>query len=303
MYDLIIIGAGPAGLTAAVYAARKKLKTLVLTKDVGGQTIWSFGIENYLGFRMIPGIELVRKFEEHIKEFDVELKTNKGVTGIMKKDNYFEIFTKDNEYSGKAVIIASGKIPRKLNVPGEDEFLGKGVAYCATCDAPLFAGKDVAVIGSGNSALDAAFQLSQIGKKIYIININSGLGGDEITQDKVKSADNIEIINNAKTLEINGDVFVNNIKIKDTIKGIEKIISVQGVFVEIGSVPSSDFAKGLLEMNDLKEIKINCKGETSAAGIFAAGDVTNIPAKQIISAAGDGCKAALSAYDYLIKTR
>ena len=303
MHDTIIIGAGPAGLTAAVYAARKKLKTLVLSKDVGGQTIWSFGVENYLGFRLISGVELVRRFEEHVREFEVELKTDNEVTGIEQKDDYFDVHTKDEKYRGKTVVIASGKIPRKLNVPGEEKFLGRGVAYCATCDAPLFLGKDVAVIGGGNAALDAALQLSQIGKQIYVININAELGGDEITRDKIKAADNIGVLNNAQTLEISGEVFVNGIKIRDKTRGDERAIDVQGVFVEIGSVPSSDFARGLVEVNDSGEIKVNCRSETNIPGIFAAGDVTDVSAKQIIAAAGDGCKAAISAYDHLIRKK
>jgi alkyl hydroperoxide reductase subunit F len=265
LYDVIIIGAGPAGLTAAIYAARKKLKTLVLSRDVGGQTIWSFGVENYPGFRIISGIELVRKFEEHVRDFGVELKTS--------------------------------------NVPGENEFLGKGVAYCATCDAPIFAGKDVAVVGGGNAALEAALQLSEIGEQIYIINASHELGGDEITRDKVKSKNNIEIINNSEVTEISGGKFVSGIKIKNKLSGGEKTINVQGVFIEIGSIPSTIFAKGFLEMNALNEIIINCRSETNVPGVFAAGDVTNGPAKQIISAAGDGCKAALAAYEYLMKMK
>jgi alkyl hydroperoxide reductase subunit F len=306
MYDVIIIGAGPAGLTAAIYAARKNLKTIVLSMDVGGQTIWSFGVENYPGFRVISGIELVGKFEEHVREFGVELKTSNEVQSIKQAGNHFEVFVKnvkDVKYEGKTIIAASGKIPSKLNVPGENEFLGKGVAYCATCDAPIFAGKDVAVVGGGNSALEAAFQLSEIGEQIYIINASLNLSGDEITRDKVETKNNIEIINNSEVTEISGGKFVSGIRIKDKLSGGDKTINVQGVFIEIGSIPSTGFAKGFLEMNALNEIIINCRSETSVPGVFAAGDVTNGPAKQIISAAGDGCKAALAAYEYLMKIK
>jgi len=309
LYDVIIIGAGPAGLTAAIYATRKKLKTLVLSRDVGGQTIWSFGVENYPGFRVISGIELVRKFEEHVRDFGVELKTSSEVQSIKQADKHFEVFVKNAKdvknvkYEGKTVIAASGKIPRKLNVPGENEFLGKGVAYCATCDAPIFAWKDVAVVGGGNAALEAALQLSGIGEQIYIINASHELGGDEITRDKFNSKNNLEIINNSEVTEISGGKFVSGIKIKNKLSGGEKTINVQGVFIEIGSIPSTIFAKGFLEMNALNEIIINCRSETNVPGVFAAGDVTNGPAKQIISAAGDGCKAALAAYEYLMKMK
>lgn len=303
IYDLIIIGACPAGLTAAIYSARKKLKTLVLSKDIGGQTIWSFNIENYIGFRLISGIELVKKFEEHVKDFGIEIKNMAEVKSIIKKDEYFEISTKDEKYHAKALIIASGKIPRKLSIPGEDKFLGKGVAYCATCDAPGFSGKDVCVVGGGNSALEAVMQLSRIANKVYLINVNPELGGDEITRDKVKSAGNVEILNNAQTLEIIGRDFMESIKIKDKITGSEKVINASGVFIEVGYSPSVDFAKGLVELNNLNEININCRSETNVPGIFAAGDVTSVPAKQIIAAAGEGCEAVLSAYEYLVRIK
>lgn len=301
MHDIIIIGAGPAGLTAAIYAARKKLKTLVLSKDVGGQTIWSFGVENYPGFRMISGVELVQKFEEQIEGLEVELRTNEEVLGIEQKRGYFEVLAKDGKYHGKAVIIASGKVPRKLNVPGEDEFLGKGVAYCATCDAPLFSGKDVAVVGGGNSALETALQLSRIGKQIYVVNKGQKPSGDELIQERVKSAENVEVLNNSQTVKITGGKFVTGLLVKTN--GKERRLGVQGVFVEIGFIPSSSFARGLVRTNGQGEIEVNCRNETGLPGIFAAGDVTDSPAKQIIAAAGDGCKAALSAYGYLMKKK
>lgn len=303
MYDIIIVGAGPAGLTAAIYSARKKLKTLVISKDVGGQTIWSFNVENYLGFRLISGTDLVKRFEDHVKEFGIEIKSMNEVKSIIKKEGYFEISTKDEKYLGKTVIIASGKTPRKLNIPGEDKFLGKGVAYCATCDAPVFFGKDVCVVGGGNSALEAVMQLSKIANKIYLVNIESELGGDEITRDKVKSAGNVEILNNMQALEISGGNFAGSVKIKDKINGSERVINAEGVFIEVGYTPSVDFVKDLVELNDLNEIKVNCRSETSVPGIFGAGDVTSVPAKQIIAAAGEGCKAALSAYEYLIRRK
>jgi len=191
MHDLIIIGAGPAGLTAAIYAARKKLDTLVISKNVGGQATLSWEVENYLGYNLISGVELVQKFREHVEKFGVEFKEGVEISDLKQVNSGFEVSASKEKYRAKAVIIASGKNPRKLNVPGEKEFAGKGIAYCATCDAPLFQGKDVAVVGGGNSAIDATLQLTKIANKIYLININPELGGDEITREKVKNSDNM----------------------------------------------------------------------------------------------------------------
>jgi len=300
MYDLIIIGAGPAGLTAAIYAARKKLNTLVLAKDVGGQAALSWEVENYLGYSLVSGAELVQKFREHVEKFGVEFREGVEVNSLVKADNSFEASVGDEKFQARAVIVASGKNPRRLNVPGEKEFAGKGIAYCATCDAPLFQGKDVAVVGGGNSALDAAFQLTKIANKMYLVNIEAELGGDEITRGKIKKSDKVEILNNTKTVGVKGDKFVSAIVVKGN---EEREIPVQGIFVEIGSIPSVEFLQGLLELNDTNEIKVSNRNETSVEGIFAAGDCTNAPEKQIIIAAGEGAKAALSAYGYLARLK
>jgi len=303
MHDLIIIGAGPAGLTAAIYAARKKLDTLVISKNVGGQATLSWEVENYLGYNLISGVELVQKFREHVEKFGVEFKEGVEISDLKQVNSGFEVSASKEKYRAKAVIIASGKNPRKLNVPGEKEFAGKGIAYCATCDAPLFQGKDVAVVGGGNSAIDATLQLTKIANKIYLININPELGGDEITREKVKNSDKVEILNSTNTVEINGEKFVNGILVQNRENDEEKELPVQGIFVEIGSVPSVEFLHGLLELNETNEIKVNCKNETNVPGIFAAGDCTDVPEKQIIIAAGEGSKAVLAAYSYLIRLK
>ncbi|MFC1540632.1 NAD(P)/FAD-dependent oxidoreductase [Candidatus Margulisiibacteriota bacterium] len=295
--DLIIIGAGPAGITAAVYAARKKLDFSVITKDIGGQAAWSGDIENYTGYQFITGPDLAQKFREHLQNFDFDLQEGAGASKVEKDGVNFKVTTSDGKsLLSRTVIVASGKKPRLLNVPGETEFKNRGVTYCATCDGPLFAGKDVAVIGGGNSALDAVLQMMKIATKTYLININPKLAGDAVMQEKVMASGKVEVLNSTKTLEIKGDKFVNAIKVET--KGKARDIPVQGIFIEIGLTPNSSFID-LVEKNEHGEININCAAETSMPGIFAAGDVTSVPEKQIIIAAGDGSKAALSAFKYL----
>ncbi|MCU0652066.1 MAG: FAD-dependent oxidoreductase [Candidatus Omnitrophica bacterium] len=298
MYDLIIIGAGPAGITAAVYAARKRMKTLVLTGDIGGQAAWSGDIENYTGYQFISGPELAAKFEEHLRKYDLELKENEQVVGVKKSGDIILVQSAKSSYEARTIIIASGKRTKELNVPGEKEFKNKGVTYCATCDGPLFSGKDVVVVGGGNSALDAALQLINIVKHVYIVNVTANLGGDAVMREKVEANKIVTILNKARVSAILGEKMVNAIKVIK--EGKEETLAVQGVFVEIGLIPNSEFAPSI-ERNQLGEIKINCHNETSIPGIFAAGDVTDVPEKQIIIAAGEGSKAALSVFSYLAR--
>lgn len=295
-YDLIIIGAGPAGITASVYAARKQLDVLVISLDIGGQAAWSGDIENYTGYQFITGPELAQKFQEHMRKYGTLLKENEEVLEAEKAGQLIRLRTNKAEYQARSVIIASGKKSRELNVKGEREFKNRGLTYCATCDGPLFAGKDVAIIGGGNSALDAALGLIKIAKQVYIINHSSGLSGDAIMIRKVQEAASVTILNNFSVSEVCGDRFVKSIKIKSANQ--EKELAVQGVFVEIGLVPNSVFAKGV-EKNSENEIIIDARNQTNIAGIFAAGDVTNVPEKQIIIAAGEGSKAVLSVFHYL----
>ncbi len=300
MYDLIIIGAGPAGITASVYAARKRMSLLVITKDIGGQAAISGDIENYTGYQFITGPELAAKFEEHMRKFNIMLKENEGVVEIKKTGDKILVKTDKAIYEAKTAIIASGKRSRELNVGGEKEFRNKGLTYCATCDAPLFSGKVVAIIGGGNSALDAALQLIKIAKHAYIINITSSLGGDAIMREKINESEIVTVFNNTRVTAVLGDRMVTGIKINR--EGKEEQLAVGGVFIEIGLIPNSEFAKDL-EKNQLGEIKINCHNETNIQGVFAAGDVTDVPEKQIIIAAGEGSKAALGAFRYLAQHR
>jgi alkyl hydroperoxide reductase subunit F len=298
MLDLIVIGAGPAGITASVYAARKKMEFLLITRDIGGQTAWSGDIENYTGYQFVTGPELTKKFEEHMRRYNIALKENESIKEVRKTGNLISVITDKGKYEAKTVIIASGKRTRELNVPGEKEFKNKGLTYCATCDAPLFSGKDVAVIGGGNSALDATLQLIKIANRIYLINILKQLTGDPIMQEAVYAHNKVTVMNNTQVTSVMGDKFVNGIKIKRN--GKEETLAVGGVFVEIGLIPNSEFAKDV-EKNALKEIKVNISNETNIPGIFAAGDVTCVPEKQIIIAAGEGAKATLSAFRYIVQ--
>lgn len=299
MYDLVIVGGGPAGMTAAVYAARKKLNALLLTKEIGGQVNWTLGIENYMGYQFIEGPELIKKFEEQVKQFPLDVRTGQSVSSLTRASQGFEIRTDTGEtYQTRAAIIATGKRPRPLNVPGEDKFRGRGVTYCATCDGPLFAGMKVAVIGGGNSALEAVDDMIKIAEHVYMVSLTP-LTGDQILIDRVKGASNLTIFVEHEVLEITGENMVSGIRVRDLKSGEERKLEVSGVFVEIGLIPNSELVKGVVALNRLGEIEVNCNNETSVPGLFAAGDVTNVPEKQIVVAAGEGAKAALQAHRYL----
>ncbi|MGB2705511.1 MAG: FAD-dependent oxidoreductase [Candidatus Omnitrophota bacterium] len=300
VYDLIIIGAGPAGITASIYAARKRMNFLVITGDIGGQAALSGDIENYTGYQFITGPELAEKFEEHIKKYSIETKENEEVAEVKKDGDKILVRTQKALYESKTAIIASGTRWRNLGIPGEKEFKNRGLTYCATCDGPLFAGKDVAVIGGGNAGLEATLQLMRIAKHIYLIDIAKELTGDAILQEKIRESDKVTIFTETGVLAVLGDKMVSGIRIKEN--GKEKTLDVQGVFVEIGLMPNSGFAKEL-DKNKKGEIKVNVYNETSTPGIFAAGDITDIPEKQIIIAAGEGSKAALSAFRYLARKK
>ncbi len=300
IYDLIIIGAGPAGITAGIYAARKKMDCLIVTVDVGGQAAWSGDIENYTGYQFISGTELVAKFEEHVRNYKIDIRENEEVRELEKRSDTAWISTDKNKYAARTVIIASGKRSKELGAPGEAEFKNRGLTYCATCDAPLFEGKDVVIAGGGNSALDAALQLVKIAKKIYVINITPELDGDAVMCEKVIADSKVTVFNNSEVTEIFGDKFVEGIKFKK--EGKEGTLSVQGVFVEIGLIPNSEFIKDI-DKNELGEIRVNCQTETNVPGVFAAGDVTSVMEKQIIIAAGEGSKATLRAFRYLAERK
>ncbi|HIE43820.1 MAG TPA: thioredoxin-disulfide reductase [Candidatus Omnitrophica bacterium] len=295
-YDLIIVGAGSAGITAAIYASRQKLNFLIITMDIGGQTTLSGDIENYTGYQFITGPELVGKFKEHLDKFGIELKENERVTHVEKKRNYVEVTSEKGIYQSKTFIIASGRTPRNLNVEGEEKFKNRGLTYCATCDGPLFAEKEVAVIGGGNSGLDATLQLVRIAKKIHLIEIEPQLKADSIMVEKAKESEKVTLHTSTRVERISGDTFVKEIEISK--EGKREKLNVEGVFVEIGSIPNSGFVEGIVK-NKFGEIVVDCTCRTNLDGILAAGDVTNVYAKQIIVACGEGAKAAIAASDYL----
>jgi len=299
MYDLMIIGGGPAGLAASVYAARKRLKALLVSVDIGGQVNKTLGVENYLGYQFIEGPELIEKFHTQVSQFPIDQKIGDKISRLEKIEDGFEAISEtDDRYQSKAVIFAAGKSPRKLNVPGEAELIGRGVTYCAICDGPVFSGQRVAVVGGGNSALEAALDMVKIAEHVDLVSLTP-LTGDAILVDKLADAKNLSIFTEHQTEKIEGQDFVKGVLIKDLKSGQRKRLEVTGVFIEIGLVPNSEPVSGLVELNKWGEVPINCSCETIVPGLYAAGDVTDIPEKQIVVAAGEGAKAALQAHRYL----
>jgi len=299
MYDVIIAGAGPSGLTAAVYSARKKLNTLLLSRDVGGQLNWTLGVENYMGYQFIEGPELMRKFEEQVRRFPIDIKVGENVKKVSRTDQGFEVTTEGGDkYEGLTVIVSTGKAPRSLDVPGEKELIGRGVSYCATCDGPLFAGMDVAVVGGGNSAMEAALDLTKTARKVHLISLTT-LTADHVLIEKVRESAVVTVLTEHETVNISGADLVTGITARDLLTGREKVLEVQGVFVEIGLIPNSAPVEGLAPLNLMSEIEVTCSNETGIPGLYAAGDVTNVPEKQVVVAAGEGAKAALQAHRYL----
>lgn len=304
-YDLIIIGGGPAGITAGIYAVRQKLNTVLITRDFGGQLVKKAGmIENYPGFEEISGLDLIQKFEKHLRKFPVDIELD-GVIRIEKQNNKFSVLTKSkNKFEAKTVIIASGSDPRLLEVPGEKEYIGKGVSYCTVCDGPLFSGKDVAIVGGGNSAFEAAVFMSKIAKKIYILESGPEIRADKENQEAVKKIGKVEILTSVVLKEIQGEKFVKSLIYEDKKTGKEMTLTIEGIFVEIGYQPATSFVKDLVEFNEKDEIVVEFEtGQTKTPGLFAAGDCNIGKYKQIVTACGEGAKAALSAYDYLQKQK
>lgn len=299
VYDVIIIGAGPAGLAVAIFAGRKKLSTLVISIDVGGQGNLTSHIENYPGVMPQSGMQLMDVFHSQAQKFGAEFMFGK-VSEVKKKGNEFEVIVAGEEsYVGRTLIIAFGKVPRKLGIPGEDKFFGRGVSTCATCDGPLFKNKNVAVVGGGNAALEAVLDLSNFAQKVYLIHRRDEFRGDEVTVEKVKNAPKVELILNSVPVEIKGEKFVSAVVVENVKDKGRRELEIDGMFLEIGYVVDSSVVKSLVNINEFNEVVVDKKGATSCPGIFAAGDVTDTPFKQAIIAAGDGARAALSAYTYL----
>ena len=309
LYDLIIIGGGPAGITAGIYAARKKLKTLILTKDFFGQVAETSWVDNYPGLPDISGQDLMKKLENHIKKFlndkkksnSLDIKEGEEVIKIEKAGKNFLVKTKRNsDFLARAIIVATGRDPRPLEVPGEKEFIGRGISYCSICDSPLFKDKSVAVIGGGNAGFEAALDLAKYAKRIFIFEKTDKLKADEVLQEIIKKDKKIEVHINKEVKRIEGNKKVQALIYQDLKTGKSFQVPIDGVFVQIGSIPATGFLKGLCKFNAADEIKVNFETcGTSISGIFAAGDVNNGRYKQIIIATGEGAKAALAVYDYL----
>ncbi|MBU2545412.1 FAD-dependent oxidoreductase [Patescibacteria group bacterium] len=300
-YDLIIIGGGPAGISAGIYIARLGVNALLITKEFGGQIgKKAVDIENYPGFSKISGPDLIKKMEEHLKSNKIDIEMNE-VLRVEKRDENFVVLTKTKkEFEATSIIFASGADPRPLEVPGEKEYIGKGVSYCALCDGPIFANKTVAVIGGGNAGFETAIFLSKIVKKIYILEFGSEIKAFESNQKLVNQTGKAEIITNVKLKEIHGKDFVEYVTYEDKETKEEKSVEVQGVFVEVGYMPATSYAKGLVNFNERDEIKVKPETcETSTPGIFAAGDMNEGVFKQVVTAAGEGAKTALAAHNYI----
>ena len=303
IYDLIIVGGGPAGITAGIYASRQRLKTLLITKVFGGQVLEkAIKIENYPGFEEISGKELVERFKKQLAKYNLPIEIDQ-VKKIEKKDQIFLVETvSQKKFKSLTVIVATGAEPRILNAKGEKEFLGKGVSYCVTCDGPLFRGKKVAVIGGGNAGFEAAIFLAEIANKIYILEFSDKVRADKENQKLAKKTGKIEVILQAKVKEIKGEKFVSSLVYEDLATGKEKEIAVDGVFIEIGRIPATLFLGELADFNEKNEILVDPETmATKTPGLFAAGDCTVGKVKQIVTACAQGAKAALAAYDYLQK--
>ena len=310
LYDVLVVGGASAGLTAAMYASRQGLKTLVITKDIGGQALLTNAIENYPPFEHIGGFELMQKFEQQARSFGAEFAYEEVLSIREHKegnsvDGGFTVKTNnsDNEYSGHALILAFGKTPKDLNVEGEKELGGKGVSYCAVCDGPFFKNKKVAIVGAGDQALEAALYLKELASQLYIIHRTDKLVGSEESIDLLQNKDNnnnkVSFISNSIVKAINGNSKVDSLTLYDSKTKSESKLGIDGVFVEMGYIARTDIVKDLVKLNGSKEIIVDKYCATSTKGVFAAGDVTDVPYKQAIISAGQGAIAALSAYNYL----
>lgn len=298
--DVLVIGAGPAGMTAAVYCARKRLKVAIVTKDIGGQVAWTLGIENYMGFQYITGRELTAKFDEQVRQFPVPMVMD-DVTELRREGDRFVISTAgERSIEARTVIIASGKRPKELGVKDEKKLIGRGLSYCATCDAPLFAKMDVAVVGGANSAIQAAIELAEIANKVYIVS-RGQWRADAVVAERAEKTTKLEKRIGYDVVDVLGQERVEGLIIRNRSTGQEEKLDLRGVFVEVGLQPNTSFVGDLVKLNEQGEIMVDPKCQTGVPGLFAAGDVTMVYEKQIVVAAGEGAKAALSAYEYLLR--
>lgn len=299
MYDVIILGGGPAGLAAAVYLARQRLRFLLLTENIGGQTLWSSDVENYLGFHLLDGLTLVKRFREHLKDYSdsMELHENEPADKVTRIIGGFSVVTAKGTYTSRTVLVATGTKHRTLDVPGEADLYGHGVTYCATCDAPLFASKRVLVVGGGNSAMDAALFTAKYASQVTLATINPELRGDADLLKKCLKHPKIKLLPSVKVLAVQGTKQVTGARLAQA-DGQERIQSVDGVFIEIGTVPVAKCVD-FVAKDPTGQIIVDKSNATDVEGVWAAGDVTDIPSKQIAVAVGEGSKAALSIIAYL----
>lgn len=299
-YDVIIIGGGPAGMNAAMYAARKELRAAVITTDFGGQILLTSEIENYLGFPSISGFELSDKMEAHVRQYPVDFETAQVERLERLEDGSFAAHLDDGqEYRGKACIVTAGKRSRTLDIPGEASFTGRGVSYCATCDGPFYRNKTVAVVGGGDSAVQAAIELAAICPKVYLV-VRNRIRAQEILIKRMKEHENIEVLLGYAPEAIEGTKKVESVLVKNRESGEERTLAVDGCFVEAGGIPNSGFLPAETALNRAGEIVTDKSGRTNVPGLFAAGDVTDNPYKQVIIAAGEGAAAAMAAHEYLL---
>jgi len=303
VFDVLIVGGGPAGAAAAIYAARKGINTGVLAERFGGQTLDTMAIENFISVKETDGPKFATALEQHVKTYDVDI-MNTQRAAKLTPGKLIEIETAGGAVlKAKTVILATGARWREINVPGEKEYRNKGVAYCPHCDGPLFKGKRVAVIGGGNSGVEAAIDLAGLVKHVTLIEFGAELRADAVLQRKLHSLANVTVITSAQTTEVHGDgKIVNGLSYTDRVSGASNKVELEGVFVQIGLVPNTEWLKGTLALSRHGEIEVDARGQTSIPGVFAAGDVTTVPYKQIIIATGEGAKAALSAFDHLIRS-
>ena len=307
VFDVLIVGGGPAGAAAAVYAARKGIKTGIVAERFGGQTLDTLGIENYISVLETQGPKFAAALEAHARAYDVDIMNGQRVASLepAAQPGGAITVTLDNgaQLQGRSVVLSTGARWKNVNVPGEAEYRNKGVAYCPHCDGPLFKGKKVAVIGGGNSGVEAAIDLAGVVEHVTVVEFADQLKADAVLVNKLKSLANVEIHTNAQTTEITGDgQKVDGLVFKNRADGSEHRLPLAGVFVQIGLVPNTEFLKGTVELSRYGEIIVDAKGATNVPGVFAAGDATTVPYKQIIIAAGEGAKAALSAFDHLIRS-
>ncbi len=299
-YDMLIIGGGPAALSATIYGARKLVNLAVLTVNFGGQMLDTSEIENYLGFSSIDADELVSRFKEHVKNFDIPVSQGVAVAKVEKEGDLFTARMEGGTaYRGRTVVYATGMHHRRLGVPGERELTGRGVAYCATCDAPFFRDKKVVVAGGGNSALTAARDLLKVNARVTVINHAEGWQGDPALMERVREMGKVDFLDRHEVLRIEGEDRVAAVAVRDLRADEEKSLEADGIFIEIGWLPNTAPVRDLALLSDRQELRVDCSSSTSVPGLFGAGDVTTVPHKQIIISAGEGAKAALSAYNYL----